>query len=118
VQVGDSVEDVGLDDTTTNDVLQFMARRAVRTFPLLRDVIIVRAWGALRVMTPDGFPIYEESATCPGAFVATCHSGVTLAAAHALKVAPWMAGGPAPAGAEVFAGERLRAADHAPMYVN
>lgn len=118
VQVGDSVEDVGLDDSTTDEVLQFMARRAVRTFPLLRDVNIVRTWGALRVMTPDGFPIYEESATCPGAFVATCHSGVTLAAAHALKVAPWIAGGAAPAGIEVFAAGRLRSNVPAPMVVN
>ena len=39
-------------------------------------------------MSPDGFPIYEESSEYPGAFVVTCHSGVTLAAAHALKLAP------------------------------
>ena len=39
-------------------------------------------------MSPDGFPIYEESSEFPGAFVVTCHSGVTLAAAHALKLAP------------------------------
>ncbi len=118
VQIGDSVEDVGFDEGTTTEVLQFMARRAVRTFPLLRDVNIVRAWGALRVMTPDGFPIYEESASCPGAFVATCHSGVTLAALHALRVAPWMAGGPPPGGIEVFNSARLAAPARAAMYVN
>jgi glycine/D-amino acid oxidase-like deaminating enzyme len=43
-------------------------------------------------MTPDGFPIYEESKSHPGAFVATCHSGVTLAAAHAKLLAPLIAG--------------------------
>lgn len=118
VQIGDSVEDAGFDDGTSNEVLAFMARRAVRCFPRLRDVNIVRAWGALRVMTPDGYPVYEQSATCPGAFVATCHSGVTLSATHALRVAPWIAGGHAPAGIEVFRSERLRAADVAPMYVN
>jgi len=119
VQIGDSVEDVGFDDHTTGDVLKFMAARAVRTFPLLRDVNLVRAWGALRVMTPDGFPIYEESASCPGAFVATCHSGVTLAAQHVLKVAPWIAGLGAPPGIDVFTSHRLRsdAHAHAPMYV-
>ena len=117
VQIGDSVEDVGFDDETTADVLQFMARRAVLTFPLLRDVNLVRAWGALRVMTPDGYPIYEESTSCPGAFVATCHSGVTLAAQHVLKVAPWIAGRGAPPGIEVFRSDRLRSPAHAPMYV-
>ena len=55
-----------------------------------------RAWAALRVMTQDGFPIYDQSATCPGAFVATCHSGVTLAANHALVLAPLIAGGGLP----------------------
>jgi hydrogen cyanide synthase HcnC len=39
-------------------------------------------------MSPDGFPIYEQSERFPGAFAATCHSGVTLAAAHALALAP------------------------------
>ncbi len=118
VQIGDSIEDAGFDDGTSNEVMSFMARRAVRTFPRLRDVNIVRAWGALRVMTPDGYPIYEQSARCPGAFVVTCHSGVTLSATHALRVAPWIAGGSAPAGIECFGSERLRAANVAPMYVN
>lgn len=118
VQIGDSIEDVGHDDGTTLDVLQFMARRAVRSFPLLRDVNLVRAWGALRVMTPDGFPLYEESRECPGAFVATCHSGVTLAATHALAIAPWIAGGPAPADVEAFDSARLRSAPEHAMYVN
>jgi hydrogen cyanide synthase HcnC len=44
----------------------------------------VRCWAALRVMPQDGFPIYDQSQSCPGAFIATCHSGVTLAANHAL----------------------------------
>ena len=118
VQIGDSVEDVGFDDTTTLDVLQFMARRAVRAFPLLRDVNIVRAWGALRVMTPDGFPLYEESRTCPGAFVATCHSGVTLAATHVLRVAPWIATGLEPAGIAAFGSGRFAQPSKKSMYVN
>ena len=92
----DSMEEVGLNDFTTTRVLGDIARRGVRTFPMLRDVRLVRTWAALRVYSPDGFPIYEQSAAHPGAFVVTCHSGVTLAAAHALRVAPWIAGGPMP----------------------
>ena len=45
-----------------------MAARAVRVFPFLRDVRVNRAWAALRVMSPDGFPIYAQSRACPGAF--------------------------------------------------
>jgi hypothetical protein len=48
----------------------------------------VRCWAALRVMPKDGFPIYDQSDSCPGAFIATCHSGVTLAANHALVLPP------------------------------
>ena len=108
VQLGYSIEDVGYDDGTTVSAIESIAKRATTTFPVLSDVRLVRAWGALRVMTPDGFPIYEESVACPGAFVATSHSGVTLAATHAYVVGPWMAGkAPAPAEMEGFAGERF-----------
>jgi glycine/D-amino acid oxidase-like deaminating enzyme len=74
-----------------------IARRARTAFPVLGHARIVRAWGALRIMTPDGLPVYEESSTHPGAFLAICHSGVTLAAAHADVIAPWIAGGARPA---------------------
>ena len=108
VQLGYSVEDVGLDDGTTVSAVEWIAKRAVATFPILGDVRLVRAWGALRVLTPDGFPIYQESTTCPGAFVATSHSGVSLAAAHADVVGPWMAGlSPIPDDFGHFASERF-----------
>jgi len=107
VQLGDSMEEVGFNDLTTTDVLARIAQRGVNTFPLLADVRLVRAWGALRVMSPDGYPIYQESASHPGAFVVTCHSGVTLAAAHAARIAPWVRGGDQPEELAVFAGERF-----------
>jgi glycine/D-amino acid oxidase-like deaminating enzyme len=110
IQLGDSLEDVGLDDGTTADVLSTIARRGVRSFPVLESLRLVRAWGALRVMTPDGFPIYQASTQCPGAFVVTCHSGVTLAANHAFSIAPWIAGSAGdglPAGIESFSGDRF-----------
>jgi glycine/D-amino acid oxidase-like deaminating enzyme len=44
-------------------------------------------------MTEDKFPIYDQSESCPGAFIATCHSGVSLAANHALVLAPMIAEG-------------------------
>ncbi|MBC3372447.1 FAD-binding oxidoreductase [Pseudomonas sp. SWRI92] len=107
VQLGDSMEEVGFDDSTSTEVLAAIARRGVSTFPLLRDVRLVRAWGALRVMSPDGFPVYQQSSVHPGAFVVTCHSGVTLAAAHALRIAPWIMGGARPAELAVFSGDRF-----------
>jgi glycine/D-amino acid oxidase-like deaminating enzyme len=65
VQIGDSKEDVGLDDGTTLAQLSRIAARAARCFPLLEGVNVVRTWGALRVMSPDGFPIYQASQRVP-----------------------------------------------------
>jgi glycine/D-amino acid oxidase-like deaminating enzyme len=88
VLVGDAQRDAGFDESLSTDILATMARRAVRMFPSLAGVRATRAWAALRVMSPDGFPIYEQSTAHPGAFVTTCHSGVTLAAVHAYRLAP------------------------------
>ncbi|MFN0043442.1 MAG: NAD(P)/FAD-dependent oxidoreductase [Alphaproteobacteria bacterium] len=96
VMIGDSQEDVGFDNRTSVPVLAEMAARAVQKFPALRDAQIVRTWAALRVMSADGLPIYVQSREFPGAYAATCHSGVTLAAAHSRVLAEWIAGGPRP----------------------
>jgi glycine/D-amino acid oxidase-like deaminating enzyme len=107
VMAGDSQEDAGFDTVVTNPVIAVMADRAVRSFPLLRDVNVVRTWSASRVMSPDGFPIYEQSASAPGAFVVTCHSGVTLAAQHALTLAPHVQAGALPDTLACFRGGRF-----------
>jgi glycine/D-amino acid oxidase-like deaminating enzyme len=93
VQIGDSKEDVGLDDTTSPEVVGAIAKRATRIFPILEQARVVRSWVALRVRSPDSHPIYDRSTAHPGAYLVTCHSGVTLAASHALRLAPWIATG-------------------------
>ncbi len=107
VQIGDSKEDVGFDEGTSIDQLAYIAQRACKYFPLLENVNLVRSWGALRVMTRDGFPIYEQSRECPGAFLATCHSGITLAANHAGPIADWIRGATAPAEISTFIAGRF-----------
>lgn len=86
--IGSSQEDAGFDDRVDTGVLRGIARRAIDAFPFVAGLRIVRAWAALRVMTPDGLPLYQRSPACPGLYCVACHSGVTLAAAHALRVAP------------------------------
>jgi len=108
VQVGSTSEDVGLDDGTTTDKIEWLARRAVATFPVLARARLVRAWGALRPLTPDGLPIYQASVSCPGAYVATSHSGVSLAAAHSFVIGPWTCGYiERPPEFDVFLGDRF-----------
>jgi len=106
--LGDSQEDAGYEDgVVTLPVLATLADRAVRTLPALKEVRVVRSWSALRIKAKDGFPVYEQSLTHPGAFIATCHSGVTLAAAHALTLAPMIAQGSLQAAVEPFSTRRF-----------
>ena len=91
VMIGDSYED-STDDREVNFTINtVMADRAQRMFPMLANVNVVRSWACLRVMTQDGFPIYDQSESYPGAFVACCHSGVTLAPVHTYALAPMIA---------------------------
>jgi glycine/D-amino acid oxidase-like deaminating enzyme len=93
VMVGDSQLNGTSPDEMTMPVNDVMADRAVRMFPVLGRLNVVRMWSGIRVMTQDGFPIYEQSVTHPGAFVVCCHSGVTLAANHADVIAPMIVAG-------------------------
>lgn len=106
VLIGDAQQDLG-DEALDPAVLAAMAKRAVTAFPALAEVRVNRAWAALRVMSPDGFPIYAQSPAHPGAFVATCHSGVTLAAVHARALAPAIAAGALPPECAVYTSERF-----------
>jgi hydrogen cyanide synthase HcnC len=107
VMIGDSQEDLGFDTVVRPSVISVMAERAIRMFPVLADLNVVRTWSALRVMSPDGFPIYDQSRSSPGAFVATCHSGVTLAANHVLSLAPRILEGALPTELQPFSARRL-----------
>ena len=73
--IGDSKEEVGFDISSTTDVMAQIANRAERTIPALKHQQIIRSWGALRVMSPDGYPVYDQSTTHPGAYAVTCHRG-------------------------------------------
>jgi glycine/D-amino acid oxidase-like deaminating enzyme len=107
IMIGESREEGRTDDQSGIEVVRRLAARAVATFPVLSGVRMVRTWAALRVMSPDGYPVYEQSTEYPGAFSATCHSGVTLAAAHALRYAQYIAQGALPEGFDVFHSRRF-----------
>ena len=107
VQIGDSKEEVGYDDSVTVDATSHIAARAAKVFPDLARAQIVRAWGALRIMSPDGLPIYQESPEMSGAYLVTCHSGITLAAAHARYLTDWLEGNAAAPDLEVFSERRF-----------
>jgi glycine/D-amino acid oxidase-like deaminating enzyme len=107
VMAGDSLEEAGLDNSVGTGVIATIADRARRMFPLLNGLNVVRSWAGLRVMSPDGYPIYDQSARCPGAFVMNCHSGVTLAHNHALVLPALFRAGTLPEELAVFSARRF-----------
>ena len=63
------------EDTTVNvHLLKAMAKRAIRFFPVLRQIQIIRSYAGLRPYTPDHFPIVSETRV-PGFYVAAGHEG-------------------------------------------
>ncbi len=107
VMIGDSQETHTDRIMTDQDISAVLANRAVRTFPLLANVNVIRSWAGFRVKTPDGLPVYEQSESHPGAYAIMCHSGVTLAASHALIVAQEIAADAKQLADDAFSGRRF-----------
>ena len=107
--IGASHEDVGLNTGTTTKEIRRLADHAVQVFPELSALQLVRCWGALRILSPDAKPVYAESETCPGAFVVTSHSGITLAPQHSGRISNWILEGETPEGFESFHSRRFDA---------
>ena len=105
--LGPSARDVGFDLSTETSTLRDIARQCSRAFPALRALRVQRVWAALRIMTPDGFPVYDRSPVHPGAFSFACHSGVTLAAMHANEVCDWIVAGAIPDAYRCFSADRF-----------
>lgn len=96
VMIGATKDDPGYDVSTTGEAAAHLSRKTVQIVPALAKVGLIRQWAGLRIMTPDSYPIYAQSQSHPGAFVALCHSGVTLAALHAEELACAIAAGALP----------------------
>ncbi|SNZ20399.1 NAD(P)/FAD-dependent oxidoreductase [Cohaesibacter gelatinilyticus] len=90
VQIGASKAEVGLNDHEDVLTTASLAAHAADVFPMLANAQIVRSWAALRVMSPDGYPIYQRSDKHHYAWFVTCHSGITLAAAHCELLPRWI----------------------------
>lgn len=90
IQIGASNAELGFNDDEDIETCAVLAQHAIDVFPHLEQVKMVRSWAALRIMSPDGLPIYQRSEQALGASFITCHSGVTLAAAHAKLLPEWV----------------------------
>lgn len=84
--LGSSIEEDAPDLGTDLGYIAPSVARSLRILPILRHARVLRTWAAYRVMTPDSFPIYGQIGDAEGVQVAICHSGITLAAFHALEL--------------------------------
>jgi sarcosine oxidase subunit beta len=72
--IGSSRRFVGMDTSCHIEVLQAMAQRAIRFYPVIKDIKIIRSYAGLRPFTPDHLPIISET-EIPGFYVAAGHEG-------------------------------------------
>jgi sarcosine oxidase subunit beta len=72
--IGSSRRFVGEDTSCDVEVLRAMAQRAIRFFPIIKDINIIRSYAGLRPYTPDHLPIVSETEV-PGFYVAAGHEG-------------------------------------------
>jgi glycine/D-amino acid oxidase-like deaminating enzyme len=72
--IGSSRQFADMDTTVDVHVLKAMAQRAIRFFPVIREIQMIRSYAGLRPYTPDHFPIVSETRV-PGFYVAAGHEG-------------------------------------------
>jgi glycine/D-amino acid oxidase-like deaminating enzyme len=78
ILLGSSRRLVGFDDRLRPGVLSAIAERALRLFPCLADVPVMRAYGGFRPYVADHLPIIGADPRLPGLWHATGHEGAGI----------------------------------------
>lgn len=73
--LGSSRQFVGYDSSIDIQVVQTIARRALRFFPKMDDFKIIRSYTGFRPFTEDHLPIVSEVEEVPGFYIAAGHEG-------------------------------------------
>jgi glycine/D-amino acid oxidase-like deaminating enzyme len=109
VLVGASRERVGFDPTVSHDVVRTLAAQAVRLFPVLAGVSLMRGYRGFRPYCPDHLPVIGSDPRVPGLFHACGHegAGIGLAPATGALIADLLAGRTPPVDPAPFAPDRL-----------
>jgi D-hydroxyproline dehydrogenase subunit beta len=76
--LGSSRRQVGFDDRMRSHVLSAIAARALRLFPNLAGVPVMRAYGGFRPYVPDHLPLIGEDPRISGLWHATGHEGAGI----------------------------------------
>lgn len=80
--IGSSREFVGFHTRINNEVIKCIANRAIRFYPKMADMMVIRSYAGLRPWTEDHFPIISRVEHIPNYFIAAGHEGdgISLAA--------------------------------------
>jgi glycine/D-amino acid oxidase-like deaminating enzyme len=94
ILIGSSRQRIGFSNRIDPAVLSLIAAKAIRLFPALRNVPIMRAYGGLRPYLPDHLPVIGPDPRVPGVWHATGHegAGIGLAPATGRLLAELLAG--------------------------
>jgi glycine/D-amino acid oxidase-like deaminating enzyme len=83
VLIGASRERVGFDTSMSVDVVRRLASQAVRLFPFLADVLLMRLYRGFRPYCPDHLPVIGADPRVSGLFHACGHEGAGIGLAPA-----------------------------------
>jgi glycine/D-amino acid oxidase-like deaminating enzyme len=78
VLIGASRERVGFDDTLSVGVVRRLATQAVRLFPFLADIALMRVYRGFRPYCPDHLPVIGPDPRVPGLYHACGHEGAGI----------------------------------------
>ncbi len=80
--IGSSREFVGYDTSVDFEVTRCVAKRAIRFYPKMADMMVIRTYAGLRPWTEDHLPIVSPVKEVPGFYIAAGHEGdgISLAA--------------------------------------
>ena len=73
--IGSSRAFVGFDTQVSIEVMQGLAERAIRFFPVMKDIHVIRAYAGLRPYVDDHMPIISKVDEVPGFYIAAGHEG-------------------------------------------
>ncbi|CAM4022687.1 NAD(P)/FAD-dependent oxidoreductase [Mesobacillus zeae] len=80
--IGSSREFAGFNTKVNNEVVKCIANRAIRFYPKMRDMLVIRTYAGLRPWTKDHLPIVSKVEEVPNFYIAAGHEGdgISLAA--------------------------------------
>ncbi|WP_410984746.1 NAD(P)/FAD-dependent oxidoreductase [Bacillus cereus] len=92
--IGSSRQFVGFQTKVDSNVIKCIAKRAIRFYPKMADMLLIRTYAGLRPWTADHLPIISHVEEVPGFYIAAGHEGdgISLAAITGKLIAEMIEG--------------------------